>query len=110
MRRSEPNAHRLHNPSERGAGWSEPSRLRSTRALDRRSTPRSERVRPPCLDYHRDMPQYQKLAEERIVTREELERGYLERAGLVVRKRRYELIRELPDGRFLVRAPQPEQP
>jgi len=56
------------------------------------------------------MPQYQKLAEERIVTREELERGYLERAGLVVRKRRYELIRELPDGRFLVRAPQPQQP
>ena len=39
-------------------------------------------VQPParasaaaCLDYHRDMPQYQKLAEERIVTREELERG-----------------------------------
>jgi hypothetical protein len=60
------------------------------------------------------MPQYRKLAEERVVTREELERGYFERDGIVVRKRRYELIRELPDGRYLVRAPQqansPEQP
>jgi hypothetical protein len=65
--------------------------------------------RSPALDYHRGMPQYQKLAEERIVTREELERGYLERDGLVIRKRRYELIRELPDGRFLVRAPQQPQ-
>jgi hypothetical protein len=59
------------------------------------------------VDYHRVMAQYQKLAEERIVTREELERGYFERDGLVIRKRRYELIRELPDGRYLVRAPQP---
>jgi hypothetical protein len=52
------------------------------------------------------MPQYRKLAEERVVTREELDRGYFERDGIVVRKRRYELIRELPDGRYLVRAPQ----
>jgi hypothetical protein len=56
------------------------------------------------------MPQYRKLAEERVVTREELERGYLERDGLVIRKRRYELIRELPDGRYLVRAPQQPTP
>jgi hypothetical protein len=53
------------------------------------------------------MAQYQKVAEERIVTREELERGFFERDGLVVRKRRYEVIRELEDGRFLVRASQP---
>src|SRR5262245_43635968 len=33
----------------------------------------------PYLVYHRNMPQYQRLAEERIVTREELERGYFER-------------------------------
>lgn len=60
------------------------------------------------------MGRYERVAEERIVTREELERGYFERDGLVIRKRRYELIRELPDGRFLVRAPQqpsaPQQP
>jgi hypothetical protein len=56
------------------------------------------------------MPQYKKIAEERVVTREELERGYLEREGMVIRKRRYEVIRELPDGRFLVRpAEQPPQ-
>ena len=50
------------------------------------------------------VPQYRNVTEERIVTREQYEQGYLERDGLVVRKRRYELIRELPDGRLLVRA------
>jgi hypothetical protein len=54
------------------------------------------------------VPQYRKVTEERIVTREQYEQGYLERDGLVVRKRRYELIRELPDGRYLVRAPEPQ--
>jgi len=49
------------------------------------------------------VPQYRKVTEERIVTREQYEQGYLERDGLVIRKRRYELIRELPDGRYLVR-------
>src|SRR5262249_40104504 len=57
------------------------------------------------------VPQYRSVTEERIVTREQYEHGYLERDGLVVRKRRYELIRELPDGRLLVRvAAKPEQP
>ena len=58
------------------------------------------------------MPQYRKNTEERIVTREQFEQGYFERDGFVVRKRRYELIKELPDGRYLVRAPgqAPEQP
>ena len=51
------------------------------------------------------MPQYRKVTEERIVTREQYEQGYLERDGLVVKKRPYELIRELPDGTYLVRAP-----
>ena len=53
------------------------------------------------------MPQSKNVREERVVTREQLEQGYLERDGLVVRKRPYELIRELPDGRYLVRAPEP---
>jgi len=56
------------------------------------------------------MPQYQRLAEERVVTREEYEHGFLQREGLVIRKRRYELIRELPDGRFLVRVPGQQEP
>ena len=66
----------------------------------------------PLRDYDRNVPQYRKMGEERVVTREEFERGYFERDGIVVRKRRYELIRELPDGRYLVRAPgqAPEQP
>jgi hypothetical protein len=56
------------------------------------------------------VPQYRNVTEERVVTREQFEQGYLERDGLVVRKRRYELIRELPDGRLLVRmAEKPEQ-
>src|SRR5262245_66237032 len=61
-------------------------------------------------DYDRAMPQFQKGAEERIVSAEEYGRGYLERDGMVVRKRAYVLIRELEDGRYLVRvAPQPQQ-
>jgi len=52
------------------------------------------------------MPQYRKVTEERVVTREQFERGYFERDGLVIKKRRYQLIRELPDGRYLVRAPE----
>jgi hypothetical protein len=54
------------------------------------------------------MPQYRNAPEERIVTREQYEAGYLERDGLVVRKRRYELIRKLEDGTYLVRAPEQE--
>jgi hypothetical protein len=56
------------------------------------------------------VPQYRKIAEERVVTREEYESGFLQREGIVIRKRRYELIRELPDGRFLVRAPGQQEP
>ena len=51
------------------------------------------------------MAQYRKIAEERIVTRDQLGQGYIERDGLVIKKRQYEVIRELPDGTFLVRAP-----
>jgi hypothetical protein len=53
------------------------------------------------------MPQYRKVTEERIVTREQFKQGYFERDGFSVKKRPYELIRELPDGRYLVRAPEP---
>jgi hypothetical protein len=77
-----------------------------TTAADRPTTSAKPGVR--ALDYDRFMPQYRKVTEERIVTREEYERGYLERDGLVVRKRRYQLIKELPDGTYLVRAS--EQP
>jgi hypothetical protein len=56
------------------------------------------------------MPQYKNVREERVVTREELERGYWERDGITMRKRQWELIRQLPDGRYLVRAPEPEKP
>ena len=57
--------------------------------------------------YDRRMPQYRKVTEERIVTREQFKQGYFERDGFSVKKRPYELIRELPDGRYLVRAPEP---
>ena len=56
------------------------------------------------------MPQYKNVREERVVTREELERGYWERDGMTMRKRQWELISQLPDGRYLVRAPEPEKP
>lgn len=53
------------------------------------------------------MPQYKNVREERIVTAEQYAQGYLERNGMVIRKRPYELIRELPDGTYLVRVPEP---
>jgi hypothetical protein len=53
------------------------------------------------------MMQYRNAPDERIVTPEQYGQGYLEREGMVVRKRRYELIRKLPDGNYLVRAPEP---
>jgi hypothetical protein len=52
------------------------------------------------------MPQYRPAPLEQVVTAEEYARGYLERDGLVIRKRPYELIRRLPDGTYLVRAPE----
>ncbi len=54
------------------------------------------------------MVQYKSAPNERIVTAEQYAQGYLERDGLVIKKRPYELIRRLPDGNYLVRAP--EQP
>jgi hypothetical protein len=51
---------------------------------------------------------YKSAPEERIVSPEQYADGYLERDGLVFKKRPYELIRKLPDGNYLVRAP--EQP
>jgi hypothetical protein len=56
------------------------------------------------------MPQYKNVREERVVTRDQLDDGYLERDGMTVRRRKWELIRQLPDGRYLVRAPEPEKP
>jgi hypothetical protein len=61
-------------------------------------------------EYDRGMPQYQNIPKEQIVTRDQLDEGYLERNGLVFRKRKYVVIRELEDGRFLVRVHAPEQP
>jgi hypothetical protein len=52
------------------------------------------------------MPEYQRGVKEFIVSAEQYRRGYLERDGMVVKKREYELIRELPDGNYLVRAPE----
>ena len=56
------------------------------------------------------MPQYKNMREERVVSREEYEQGYIERDGMTIRRRRYELIKELPDGRYLVRAAEPASP
>jgi hypothetical protein len=56
------------------------------------------------------MPKYQNIPKEQIVTRDQLDEGYLERNGLVFRKRKYVVIRELEDGRFLVQVPVPEEP
>jgi hypothetical protein len=50
------------------------------------------------------------MREERVVSREEYEQGYIERDGMTIRRRRYELIKELPDGRYLVRAAEPASP
>lgn len=55
------------------------------------------------------MPQYQKGVKELVITAEQFERGYLERDGMVVKKRPYELIEKLADGTYLVRAPEPNQ-
>ena len=44
------------------------------------------------------MVQYRSAPEERVVTAEQYAQGYLERDGMVVKKRPYELIRRLPDG------------
>jgi hypothetical protein len=38
------------------------------------------------------------------VSPEQYSQGYLERDGVVIRKRRYELVRKLADGNYLVRA------
>ena len=51
------------------------------------------------------MPQYKPAPEERVVTEEQYGQGYLVRNGMVVQMRPYELIRKLPDGTYLVRAP-----
>lgn len=51
------------------------------------------------------MPQYKPAPEERVVTAEQYGQGYLVRDGMVVQMRPYELIRKLPDGTYLVRAP-----
>ena len=51
------------------------------------------------------MPQYKPAPEERVVTEEQYGQGYLVRDGMVVQMRPYELIRKLPDGTYLVRAP-----
>jgi hypothetical protein len=56
------------------------------------------------------MPQYQNIPKEQIVTRDQLDEGYLERNGLVFRKRKYVVIRELEDGRFLVQVQAPDAP
>ena len=53
------------------------------------------------------MPQYKNVREERVVTEEQYNAGYIERDGMTVRKRPYELIRKLDDGTYLVRAPEP---
>jgi hypothetical protein len=51
------------------------------------------------------MPQHQKVTQELVVTPEQYAQGYLERDGIVIRKRPYQLIRRLPDGNYVVRAP-----
>jgi hypothetical protein len=56
------------------------------------------------------MPEFQKAVKELIVTAEQYRRGYLDRDGMVVKKKEYELIRELPDGNYLVRAPEGATP
>jgi hypothetical protein len=53
------------------------------------------------------MVQYRNAPEERVVTAEQYAQGYLVRDGMVVKKLPYELIRRLPDGTYLVRAPEP---
>jgi hypothetical protein len=65
---------------------------------------------PVPADYDRGMPQYQNIPKEQIVTRDQLDEGYLERNGLVFRKRKYVVIRELEDGRFLVQVQAPDAP
>lgn len=53
------------------------------------------------------MAQYRNTLQERVVTPEQYGQGYLVRDGMVVKKLQYELIRRLPDGNYLVRAPEP---
>jgi hypothetical protein len=53
------------------------------------------------------MVEYRKAPNERVVTAEQYAQGYLERDGMLVKKRSYELIRRLPDGTYLVRVPEP---
>jgi hypothetical protein len=81
--------------------------LRSGLVAHGRSEAESVRSHKRPGDYDRTMPQHQKGVQERIVTAEEYARGYFERDGMVVRRRQYELIRRLPDGTYLVRAPEP---
>ena len=52
------------------------------------------------------MVQYRPAPEERIVTEQQYGQGYLVRDGMVVKRLKYELIRRLPDGTYLVRAPE----
>lgn len=59
------------------------------------------------VPYDPGMVEYRKAAQERVVTPEQYGQGYLVRDGMVVKKLRYELIRRLPDGNYLVRAPEP---
>jgi hypothetical protein len=53
------------------------------------------------------VPQHQKSYQELVVTADQYAQGYLVRDGMVIKKRPYELVRELPDGKYVVRAPQP---
>lgn len=57
--------------------------------------------------YDQPVPQHQKGVKELVLTQEQYDRGYLDRDGMVVQKRPYDLIRKLPDGNYLVRAPDP---
>jgi hypothetical protein len=51
------------------------------------------------------VPAYRPAPDEQVVSAEQYAQGYLERNGLVIKKRPYELIRRLPDGNYVVRAP-----
>jgi hypothetical protein len=50
------------------------------------------------------VPQHQKSYQELVVSPQQYSEGYLEREGVVIRKRQYELVRKLADGNYLVRA------
>jgi hypothetical protein len=53
------------------------------------------------------MPAYRPAPDEQVVSAEQYAQGYLERNGLVIKKRPYDLIRRLPDGNYVVRSPAP---